>query len=107
MALLRPKALVGDAEPPVVSECLGALLRLSASSVDFVAGFLRARGPDVADSAALALGESRLAAAFAPLVDWARDVAGTAAERVAFIALATLRREAASVPPGVVREGGL
>jgi HEAT repeat protein len=106
--LLRLKALVGDDEPAVVSECLGALLRLTPSSVDFVAGFLRARGPDVAESAALALGESRLAAAFAPLLDWARDVAGSARERVALIALATLRREEAlDFLLGVVREGGL
>jgi HEAT repeat protein len=93
--LLRLKALVGDEEPTVVSECLVALLRLSPSSVGFVAGFLRARGPEAAESAALALGESRLAGAFEPLRDWARDVAGTAPERMAFIALATLRREEA------------
>jgi hypothetical protein len=93
--LLRLKALLGDEEPAVVSECLGALLRISPSSVGFVAGFLRARGPDVADSAAMALGESRLPAALTVLRDWARDVAGTARERVAFMALVTLRREEA------------
>jgi HEAT repeat protein len=93
--LLRLKALVGDEEPEVVSECLSALLLIAPSSVGFVAGFLRARGPEAAESAALALGASRLPAAFEPLRDWARDVAGTAAERVAFIALATLRREEA------------
>jgi hypothetical protein len=56
-----------------VSECLGALLRVSPSSV----------------------GESRLSAAFEPLRDRARDVAGTASEHVAFISLATLRRDEA------------
>jgi HEAT repeat protein len=106
--LLRLKALVGDEEPAVVSECLGALLRISPRSVDFVAGFLRARGPDAAESAALALGESRLPAAFEPLRDWARDVSGTGHERVALIAMATLRREdALDHLLGIVRAGGV
>jgi hypothetical protein len=106
--LLRLKALVGDEEPAVVSECLGALLRLSPESLGFVAGFLRARGPEAAESAALALGESRLPAAFEPLRDWAFDVAGTGRERVAFIAMATLRREdALEHLLGVLRSGGV
>jgi len=93
--VLRLKALVGDEEPTVVSECLSALLRISPTSLGFAAGFLRTRGPVIAEAAALALGDSRLPAAFECLRDWARDVAGTSAERVAFIALATLRREEA------------
>jgi len=93
--LLRLKALAGDKEPAVVSECLGALLRISPPSVSFVAGFLRGRGAEVAEAAALALGESRLAGAFDALREWSQDVAGTARERVAFLALATLRREEA------------
>jgi HEAT repeat protein len=106
--LLRLKALVGDEEPAVVSESLSALLRISPSSVGFVAGFLRTRGPDAAESAALALGESRLPAAFEPLRDWARDLAGTGLERVACIALATLRREEAlDHLLGIVRAGGV
>jgi len=104
--LLRLKALLGDEEPTVVSECLGALLRISPASVAFVASFLRARGPDVAEAAALALGESRLTAAFEALRDWSRDVIGTPPERVAFLALATLRREEAiDHLLGVAREG--
>jgi hypothetical protein len=79
----------------VVSECLSALLRISPSSVAFAAGFLRGRGPEIAESAALALGESRLPAALDALLEWARDMAGTAGERVAFLAIATLRREEA------------
>jgi HEAT repeat protein len=106
--LLRLKALLGDEEPAVVSECLGALLRISPPSVGFVASFLRAKGPDVAEAAALALGESRLLAAFEALRDWSRDVAGTPRERTAFLALATLRREEAlDHLLGVVREGGV
>lgn len=93
--LLRLKALAGDEEPAVVSECLGALLRISPPSVGFVAGFLRGRGPELAEAAALALGESRLAGAFDALRDWSQDVAGTASERAAFLALASLRREEA------------
>jgi hypothetical protein len=74
---------------------LSALLKISPSSVAFAAGFLRARGPELAEAAALALGESRLPAAFECLRDWAHDVAATPSERVAFIALASLRREEA------------
>ena len=93
--LLRLKALSGDKEPAVVSECLGALLRVSSPSVSFVVGFLRGRGPEVAEAAALALGESRLPVAFEALRDWSQDVGGTSLERVALLALATLRREEA------------
>jgi hypothetical protein len=106
--LLRLRALLGDEEPAVVSECLGALLRISPRSVEFVASFLRARGPEVAEAAALALGESRLAAAFEALRGWSRDVAGTPLERAAFLALASLRREEAlDLLLGIVREGSL
>lgn len=104
--LLRLKALAGDKEPAVVSECLGALLRVSRQSVGFVAGFLRGRGPEQAEAAALALGESRLPAAFEVLRDWSQDVAGSALERVALLGLATLRRDdAIDHLLGLVRAG--
>ena len=66
--LLRMKVRAGDPEPPVVGECLGALMRIAPQrSLPFVAGFLH--GPDdLATEAAFALGESRLPAACARLI---------------------------------------
>jgi hypothetical protein len=62
---LRCKALQGDADSVVTGECLAALLRIEADdSLDFVAGFLQHANPELRELAALALGESRLAAAF-------------------------------------------
>jgi HEAT repeat protein len=58
--LLRFKARVGDAEPEVVAECLGALITADpAGSVPFVGQFLDSPSDPVAEGAALALAESR------------------------------------------------
>jgi hypothetical protein len=63
--LLRFKVLVGDDDYSVLYECFGTLLKLAPeSSLPFVAGFLWDERLPVAESAALALGESRLAQAF-------------------------------------------
>jgi len=93
MLLLRLKTLLGDEETEVTSECFGALLSLDpARSVEFVAGFLR--HPDgIGEQAALALGESRLPAAFGVLREaWER---GGASEqrRTLLVAIAMLRSE--------------
>ena len=62
--LLRYKALSGDSEAEVLGECFSALLRFEPDeTVAFVAGFLQHQAPDLAGYAALALGESRHAAA--------------------------------------------
>jgi hypothetical protein len=70
-AVLRTKALAGDAEPDVVGECFRALLAVAPeTSPDFVARWLdAASGADsaLAELAALALGEARLDAAVALL----------------------------------------
>ena len=69
--LLRLKALIGDEEPQVLSECLLALLAVAPdASLEFVAGFLDGRAPDNAEAAALALGGSRLPAALPLLCEW-------------------------------------
>jgi HEAT repeat protein len=58
--LLRFKARVGDAEPEVVVECLSALMNAApAESLTFVGEFLHSTPDEVAEGAALALGESR------------------------------------------------
>jgi hypothetical protein len=61
-AVLRSKAMAGDAEPEVIGETLSALLQVSPSeSQEFVASFLEShRDPMLRQSVALAIGESRL-----------------------------------------------
>jgi hypothetical protein len=94
--LLRLKALVGDREDEIVAECFGALLRLDPGrSVEFVAQFLTSRSGGIGEQAALALGESRLAAAFDVLrAAWER---GGAQEqrRTLLVAIAMLRSDPA------------
>ena len=68
LLLLRFKALIGDDDEEVMAECFAGLLRLApAESVEFVAQFLTSSLEEVGERAALALGESRLLAAFAHL----------------------------------------
>lgn len=94
--LLRLKALLGDAEDEVVAECFAALLLLDpARSVEFVAKFLDSREGSIGEQAALALGESRLTAAFDVLREaWER---GGAQERrrTFLVAIAMLRSDPA------------
>jgi HEAT repeat protein len=67
-AVLRTKVLLGDDEPDVIGECLRGLLDLEPdASPPFVARLLNDANPELAELAALALGESRLDAAVAPL----------------------------------------
>ncbi len=94
--VLRLKALVGDDEPDVISECFGALLHLAREeALDFVAGFLDRRQSVAAQAAALALGESRLEGA----VDALSAAAGTCTDpelrRTLLLSLAMTRREPA------------
>jgi len=89
-AVLRFKALTGDPEPEVLGACFASLLALAPeASLGFVARFLDDRERD--EAAALALGESRLEAAFPLLVRWADG-----SPRVGFLALALLRQERAT-----------
>ena len=90
--LLRLKTLLGDKEIDVTGECFASLLSLDpAPSVEFVGRFLNSRAEGIGEQAALALGESRQAAAFEVLRDaWER---GGAAEqrRTLLVAIAMLR----------------
>jgi len=74
--LLRLKALLGDDDAAVTSDCLSALMQFEPErSLDFVATFLDARRIEVAEGAAIALGESRQPAALDVLrKDWERNV---------------------------------
>ena len=92
---LRLKALTGDT-PEVTGECLAALLRSEPSkSLDFVAKFLDDRDEAVAESAALALGDSRLEGAFDILRDAFDRTHGRPLRHTLLTAIALLRRDAA------------
>ena len=94
-ALLRYKARIGDAEPAVLGACLGSVLALDPGALDFVAGFLGDDDDARADAAALALGESRLDGAVAPLLAWCEDDSA-ARRRAGYLALALTRADAAT-----------
>lgn len=94
--LLRLRALIGDPEPRVLTECLLALLKLQpASGLAFVLRQLDSEEEERALAAALALGESRLAEAFEPLRDWASRSVAAERKRTGLMALGLLRREEA------------
>ena len=94
--LLRFKALIGDEDDEVVGECFSALLSLDpVHSLEFVAQFLGERSDEVAERAALALGESRLAAA-RPLLQQAwEETARPTLRRTLLLAMAMLRQDEA------------
>jgi HEAT repeat protein len=94
--LLRLKALLDDEEAEVTGECFGALLSLDpAPSVEFVAKFLDSPSVGIGEQAALALGESKLPAAFEVLREaWERG--GTSDQRrTLLVAIAMLRNDQA------------
>jgi HEAT repeat protein len=94
--LLHFKVLSGDAEPEVAGECFDALLDLSPEdSLPFVAGFLRDRDPAICEAAALALGESRIAAGLGFLTATLEDVGGPDIEPTLLLAIAMIRNEEA------------
>jgi len=94
--LLRFKVLIGDAHAPVLYECFLALLKLDVdTSLPFVAEYLKHADPAVAESAVLALGESRQESAFAVLRDAWEATFDAERRRTLLLALATLRSEPA------------
>lgn len=96
LPLLRFKALVGDEEPQVVGECLLGMLRIApAVSLDFVARFLDRPEEEVAEAAALALGGSRLEAAFPVLKEWWERRFDPTLRRSALLAIAMLKQDVA------------
>ncbi len=91
--LLRLKILSGDTDDEVIADSLAALLRISPASVPFVARLLE-DGP-LRETAALALGGSRLAEAFGVLRDWWERTADVHLRRTGLVAVAMLRSDAA------------
>lgn len=94
--LLRFKVLIGDVDSRVLYQCFRALLTLSPeSSLAFVARFLGDEDVAVGESAAIALGESRLGAAFEFLkAGWERALEPSL-RRAILYAIAMLRHEQA------------
>lgn len=94
--LLRLKALTGDKEIEVTGECFMALLSLDpAGSVEFVAKFLNSKNEEIAEQAALALGESHLRAAFPVLRDAWEGGGAREYRRMLLTAIALLRNDEA------------
>ena len=95
--LLRSKALAGDAEPQVLGECFTALLSVEPEeSIAFVAAYLAHSDEAVRELAALALGESGLDGALAPLRDaWSGVLLSDEFRRALLQAAAAHRSDAA------------
>jgi len=87
-------ALVGDTEPTVMGECFSALLSISpATLMRFVGDFLESTSPEVAEQAALALGQSHEAEAFEILREsWETNVAPDF-RRMLIVPISLLRRD--------------
>jgi HEAT repeat protein len=93
--LLRLKVLAGDESVDVIAECFTALLAVSpARSLEFVAGYLDSSAAAVAETAALALGQSRDAAAL-DVLKTRCAAAGESLRRALFAGLALAREDGA------------
>jgi HEAT repeats len=94
--LLRFKSLIGDKDEEVLAECFAGLLRLAPpESLEFVASFLDSSSDEIAERAALALGESRLPAAFPFLQAAWEHTAQALLKRTLLLAMAMLRQDEA------------
>ena len=95
-ALLRYKAIIGDADADVHAAVLEALLHLGGDdAIELVASFLPA-GDERAELAASALGASRRAAAYPVLVAWLPTCRPRQRQQVGYLALALLRDDRAN-----------
>ncbi|KAM3095474.1 HEAT repeat domain-containing protein [Phormidesmis sp. 146-12] len=98
--LLRLRVQVGD-QPPVISECLLGLLTLAPGrSLSLVTRQLYARkssplreDTEIAEVAAMALGESRLPEAFPILQTWWHQVKDAELRQTGLLAIAMLRQD--------------
>jgi HEAT repeat protein len=93
--LLRYKVRTGDPEPQVLGECLRALLAVNPDALPFVAKLLHEEDAALAEQAALAIGESRLEAAFEALSGFVAAEPLRERRNVALVAIALLRRDVA------------
>jgi len=96
--LLRLKALLGDSEPQVTTECLAGLMRLCPGpSQGFVARWLDDADVLRAESAVLALGESRSPEGYEALRSWCErnEAVPSQTRRLVCRGLTLLRRDEA------------
>jgi len=96
--LLRLKALLGDAEPQVTTECLAGLMRLApGASREFVARWLDDSDALRVESAILALGESRTHEGYEALRSWCErnEAVPSPTRRLVCRGLTLLRRDEA------------
>jgi HEAT repeat protein len=91
---LRLKLLIGDENAAVISACFTALLAISADQLEFVSQFLSSPN-EIAEIAALCLGESRQEEAYQPIVSWLDLLPAGDSQKIGFLALAALRSEQA------------
>jgi HEAT repeat protein len=89
--LLRLKIQLGDPEPSVMGDCFTALLKLAPTqSLSLVARYLEQ--PQLAELAALALGESRRPEALEILKTWWQTTRDAELQQTGLLAIATLRQ---------------
>jgi HEAT repeat protein len=91
--LLRLRVKLGD-EPQVLSDCFTALITIAPeASLPLVASFLDDANPQACEMAALALGESRSAAAFEQLKHWWSQTTHKDLRKTGLLAIAMLRQD--------------
>jgi hypothetical protein len=94
--LLRYKALLGDPEPYVLSECLAGLIAVDgAEALPFVGRIAESRDRDTSEAAVLALGASRRPDAVEWLKTRFEQVADADTKKCIVLALASARTEGA------------
>lgn len=95
LPLLRMRVRVGDDEPNVLTECLLAMLQLDAQgSLDFIDEVFR--DPAMAESAALAVGQSRLPEGLDRLRGWWNQTQDKDLRKTIVLAIAMLRSDDAT-----------
>jgi hypothetical protein len=107
LLLLRLKVLTGDREAEVLAECFAGLLSAAPGpSLSFVARYADSSDEATAEAAILALGESRLPAAYMRLKEkWDRTLSADT-RRILMVAIAASRlAEAIAFLVSLVREG--
>lgn len=90
--LLRLKLHLGDPDPEVVGECLAAIVQVDpAESIELVGRYLYDSNEAIAESAALALGESRRPDALNMLIEHYRSCVSAVARGPILLAIAITR----------------
>jgi HEAT repeat protein len=92
--VLRHKILQGDAEPEVIAQSFSSLAKVAAEeSLAFISDFLHSDDDVLRESAALALGESRLDEALDLLIEHSDDLIGIDPVMPAFYRAIALQRK--------------